>query len=91
MISRNQRKSRRILVAIMMALAVMVVVFGSVTDDVYAGGRVGDYGIIEQGESEDSKYPECVFADDYFDTFQITEAASIQIEAPNGAFSSLLE
>ena len=29
--------------------------------------------------------------DDYFDTFQITEAASIQIEAPNGAFSSLLE
>ena len=29
--------------------------------------------------------------DDYFDTFQITEAARIQIEAPNGAFSSLLE
>ena len=90
MISRNQRKSRRILVAIMMALAVMVVVFGSVTDDVYAGGRVGDYGIREQGESEDSKYPECVFADDYFDT-----NGNLTIEfksfADKGAYSLLVQ
>ena len=67
MISKKQRKSKRIYAAVIMAVAVIVATLGGVTSDVHAGGRVGDYGIREEYDSEAAKFPVCVFTDDYFD------------------------
>ncbi|MBO5609814.1 MAG: hypothetical protein J5929_05555 [Eubacterium sp.] len=67
------RKTRRSFATVLATLLIVTSVFGNVSKlgalgRVYAGGRVGDYGIVEVHGYESGRYPKCVFDDDYFDS-----------------------